>query len=271
MTRQVAAQDSTEKGHVSLASYYSEKGEAPGTWWGSGLVGLGDVAVGDQVSAEQMKALFGGGFHPNMAVRMAALPVDASPQEIRAASWLGAPFKVFSGATGFQKEVALRCSVWESAHPGVEVPVGVRAEIRNDIAREQFVERFARAPSRLELSSQVARLSRDPSTACAGYDLTFTPVKSVSALWAVAPVGLAARIEEAHHAAVSDALRFLEQRALFTRCGADGVRQVDVTGLVAGMFVHRDSRAGDPNLHTHVAIANKGKPWRGNGWPSTAD
>ncbi len=169
----------------------------------------------------------------------------------------GAPFKVFSGATGFQKEVALRCSVWESAHPGVEVPVGVRAEIRNDIAREQFVERFGRAPSRLELSSQVARLSRDPSTACAGYDLTFTPVKSVSALWAVAPVELAARIEEAHNAAVSDALRFLEQRALFTRCGADGVRQVDVTGLVAGMFVHRDSRAGDPNLHTHVAIANK--------------
>jgi len=30
-----------------------------------------------------------------------------------------------------------------------------------------------------------------------------------------------------------------------------------VTGLVAATFVHRDSRAGDPNLHTHVAIANK--------------
>ncbi|RMB57062.1 toprim domain-containing protein [Tessaracoccus antarcticus] len=258
LTRQVAAQDSTEKGHATLASYYSEKGETPGTWWGSGLAGLGDVAVGDQVSAEQMKALFGAGLHPNMASRLAALPIDASPTEIREASRLGAPFKVFSGATGFQKEVAIRCGVWEAAHPGVgEVPVGVRAEFRNDIVREEFVERFGRAPSVLELSSQVARLSRDPSTACAGFDLTFTPVKSVSALWAVAPVQLAARIEDAHHAAVADALRFLEQRALFTRCGADGVRQVDVTGLVAGMFVHRDSRAGDPNLHTHVAVANK--------------
>ncbi|RMB57856.1 MobF family relaxase [Tessaracoccus antarcticus] len=257
LTRQVAAQDSTEKGHASLASYYSEKGEVPGSWWGSGLVGLGDLAVGDQVSAEQMKALFGGGLHPNMANRMAALPMDASPGEIREASRLGAPFKVFSGATSFQKEVAIRCSDWELAHAGVEVPTGVRAEIRNDIATEHFVERFGRAPSGLELSSEVARLSRDPSTACAGYDVTFTPVKSVSALWAVAPVGLAARIEEAHNAAVADALRFLEQRALFTRCGADGVRQVDVTGLVAAMFVHRDSRAGDPNLHTHVAVANK--------------
>ncbi len=42
LTRQVAAHDSTEKGHTSLASYYSEKGEAPGTWWGSGLAGLGE-------------------------------------------------------------------------------------------------------------------------------------------------------------------------------------------------------------------------------------
>ena len=31
LTRQVAAQDTTEKGHTSLASYYSEKGEIPGT------------------------------------------------------------------------------------------------------------------------------------------------------------------------------------------------------------------------------------------------
>jgi hypothetical protein len=40
------------------------------------------------------------------------------------------------------------------------------------------------------------------------------------------------------------------------RVGA-GVRQVNVTGLVAAAFTHRDSRAGDPDLHTHVAVANK--------------
>ncbi len=28
-------------------------------------------------------------------------------------------------------------------------------------------------------------------------------------------------------------------------------------GLVAAAFTHRDSRAGDPDLHTHVAVANK--------------
>jgi DNA primase catalytic core len=82
-------------------------------------------------------------------------------------------------------------------------------------------------------------------------------VKSVSALWAVADPATAAAIERAHRAAVADGLRFIEQHALYTRTGTDGVRQVDVRGMVAAAFTHRDSRAGDPDLHTHVAVANK--------------
>jgi hypothetical protein len=56
---------------------------------------------------------------------------------------------------------------------------------------------------------------------------------------------------------VQDALDFIERHALFTRQGWNGVRQVNVTGLVAAAFTHRDSRAGDPDFHTHVAVANK--------------
>ena len=44
---------------------------------------------------------------------------------------------------------------------------------------------------------------------------------------------------------------------MFTRTGPQGIRQVNVRGLVATAFTHRDSRAGDPDLHTHVAVANK--------------
>jgi conjugative relaxase-like TrwC/TraI family protein len=79
----------------------------------------------------------------------------------------------------------------------------------------------------------------------------------VSTLWAVADPHLAAQIERAHQAAVQDALTFIERHALFTRQGRNGVRQVNVRGLVAAAFTHRDSRAGDPDLHTHVAVANK--------------
>jgi conjugative relaxase-like TrwC/TraI family protein len=87
--------------------------------------------------------------------------------------------------------------------------------------------------------------------------LTFSPVKSVSTLWAIADPVVAAVIEQAHQAAVKDALAFIEKHALFTRTGPQGIRQVNVRGLVATSFSHRDSRAGDPDLHTHVAVANK--------------
>jgi conjugative relaxase-like TrwC/TraI family protein len=68
---------------------------------------------------------------------------------------------------------------------------------------------------------------------------------------------VAAVIERAHQAAVKDALTLIEKHALFTRTGPQGIRQVNVRGLVATAFTHRDSRAGDPDLHTHVAVANK--------------
>src|SRR5215218_8707074 len=108
-----------------------------------------------------------------------------------------------------------------------------------------------------ELAGTIAKHSRPAAQAIAGFDLTFSPVKSVSTLWAVADPQIAAQIERAHHAAVHDALRFLEQHALLTREGPQGIRQVNVRGLVAAAFTHRDSRAGDPDLHTHVAVANK--------------
>jgi hypothetical protein len=64
LTRQVAALDATEKGHIGLAAYYSERGETPGVWIGSGLDGIDGLAAGYPVTAEQMRALFGCGLHP---------------------------------------------------------------------------------------------------------------------------------------------------------------------------------------------------------------
>src|SRR5665648_364502 len=91
----------------------------------------------------------------------------------------------------------------------------------------------------------------------AGFDLTFTPPKSVSTLWALADDGTQLAVLGAHRAAVDDALRFAERTALFTRTGHAGCRQIGTRGMLAAAFDHWDSRAGDPNLHTHVVIANK--------------
>ena len=61
----------------------------------------------------------------------------------------------------------------------------------------------------------------------------------------------------AHRAAVEDCVRLLQTHALFTRVGCGGAAQVPVRGAVAAGFDHWDTRTGDPNLHTHLVVANK--------------
>jgi conjugative relaxase-like TrwC/TraI family protein len=262
LTRQIAAMDATEKGHVGLAAYYAERGESPGVWVGSGLSGMDGVDAGDPVTAEQMRALFGHGLHP--LADASTLHVDGSDITLNAvddAMRLGAPFRVVDGATPFRVEVAKRIAdlnalIGAPADP--EVAASSRARIRTEVGKEFFHAEHGRDPvDARELAAQIAKDSRPRSQTVAGYDLTFSPVKSFSTLWAVADSRTAAAIERTHQAAMADALRFLEEQALFTRTGPQGIRQVNVQGVVAAAFTHRDSRAGDPDLHTHVAVANK--------------
>ncbi|MGQ0617084.1 MAG: MobF family relaxase [Acidimicrobiia bacterium] len=90
-----------------------------------------------------------------------------------------------------------------------------------------------------------------------GWDLTFSPPKSVSVLWAIAGGEIGLEVCEAHDAAVAAGLGYLEEHAAFARAGKAGIRQVDTDGLVAAAFVHRSSRAGDPQLHTHVLVSSR--------------
>jgi conjugative relaxase-like TrwC/TraI family protein len=263
LTRQVAALDATEKGHTGLASYYTERGETPGVWIGSGLDGIDGLAAGDPVTAEQMRALFGCGLHPLAELRQQQLEgPDLTTPDFQKVVQLGAPFKIFDGGVSpFRLEVARRFAVINTAADlpaGTHLPPADRARVRTEVAREFFLATHGREPiDARELAGQIAKDSRPRTQTVAGYDLTFSPVKSVSTLWAVADPAVAAVIERAHHAAVKDALAFIEKHALFTRTGPQGIRQVNVRGVVATAFTHRDSRAGDPDLHTHVAIANK--------------
>lgn len=93
--------------------------------------------------------------------------------------------------------------------------------------------------------------------AVAGFDLTFSPVKSVSALWATADVGTQEQIVAAHHDAVADVLSLIEQHAIRTRTADVGIAQLDTRGLIGAAFDHWDTRSGDPQLHTHLVVANR--------------
>ena len=104
----------------------------------------------------------------------------------------------------------------------------------------------------------------------AGFDLTFSVPKSVSTLWAVADGGTQTLIARAHHAAIQDVLGLLEREVAATRVGAAGPRgavaQAEIRGVIATAYDHYDSRASDPQLHTHVVVANRVQTVRDGKW-----
>ena len=76
-------------------------------------------------------------------------------------------------------------------------------------------------------------------------------------LWGTGDEELRTAVVAAHERAVASTLDFLQDHAAFTRRGAGGVFQVDTEGFVAASFLHRTSRAAEPQLHSHVLVANK--------------
>lgn len=92
-----------------------------------------------------------------------------------------------------------------------------------------------------------------------GFDLTFSAPKSVSLTWALGGHPVASQVKEAHAAAVAEALGYLERQACWVRRGRGGHEFLHGSGFLAAGYLHRSSRAGDPQLHTHVLIANATK------------
>src|SRR5687767_3169196 len=134
LTRQVAALDATERGHVGLGDYYSQRGESPGVWAGTGLTGLVGVVAGQPVEEQQMKALFGQGRHPDAArLEQESLADGRSSDEARTAGALGVPFRTFSApADGLQARCAQEYAAINAARgspPGAALPEEERARI----------------------------------------------------------------------------------------------------------------------------------------------
>ncbi|MBB3040190.1 MobF family relaxase [Hoyosella altamirensis] len=272
LTRQVASMDRARERGEALASYYTEHGTPPGVWLGSGLASLaasgpdpGAAAVSGLVSEAQMKALFGEGLHPNATEIAAAVITAAStPRQLRSAvktaetaTRLGRRFPVFANENPLRDAFteAVKERERQQDRPATTVE---RAGLWRTVGAPLFEQSHGRAASsERELVAWIARQRGTDRQPVAGYDLVFTPAKSVSVLWALGNDHVRDAVTRAHHAAVRDAVGWLETEAAFTRRGAGGVQQIDTTGLIVAAFDHYDNRAGEPNLHTHCAVSNK--------------
>ena len=103
-------------------------------------------------------------------------------------------------------------------------------------------------------------------TPVAGFDLTFSPSKSISTAWALADVDTKATIAACHRRAIEIVLTYAEREVFHSRSGKNGVVQEDVEGVIATAFTHFDSRAGDPQLHDHVVVANRARSVSDGEW-----
>ncbi|MDR1152488.1 MAG: relaxase domain-containing protein, partial [Bifidobacteriaceae bacterium] len=206
-----------------LTRYYAEQGTPPGVWRGRGVAHLGEgrLATGQQVTEQHLQLLMGYGRDP-----VTGMPLG----------------RAYPKYTNLGPRTAARASVPPSALP-VEEPT-----VRTNRADEGTRATPARR-------------------AVAGYDITMSVPKSVSALWGLADAGTQALIAAAHHEAVGTAIDFFEREIAATRGGATrpatgnspggAVVQLPVDGVSAACFDHWDSRAGDPQLHTHAVLSAK--------------
>jgi len=217
LLRSVASADGERALSTPLTRYYAEQGTPPGRWMGGGLAALGEGEIHEGAPVSEAQL--------QLLLGMGRDPVTGDP--------LGRAYPVFPSV---EDRIAARISRLDPALGADE-----RAEAVVVIEAEEST-----------------RISR---RAVAGYDFTFSLPKSASVLWAVADATTQARIAEAHHAAVAEVVAFMERELAATRSGAKSrggaVAQVEVIGFIATAFDHFDSRAGDPQLHTHVVVSNK--------------
>lgn len=91
----------------------------------------------------------------------------------------------------------------------------------------------------------------------AALDVTASVGKDVSVMWALDP---AARpvIEAAVRDAAASVIRAFELDTAVVRRGHNGARVERADGLTVASFFHHTSRAGDPQLHVHMVVANMG-------------
>ena len=222
----VAVGDDAPGKSSNLTRYYATSGTPPGVFLGAGLAGLDDGRGVEHGSAVTEQHLFN-------LLGMCADPITGQPlgrQPNRA-------------HLSLSKRVAQRVAGIPATHTSAE-----RAE---DVARIEAEERARGGTFR---------------TPVAGFDLTFSPSKSVSTAWALADRDTKAQIYACHRQAIEVVLAYAEREVFHSRSGTNGVVQEDVVGVVAAAFTHWDSRAWDPQLHDHVVVANRAQSVSDGAW-----
>jgi conjugative relaxase-like TrwC/TraI family protein len=191
------------------------------------------------------------------------------------AEWFGAGLDMVgieAGSVALERDV--RAVFGQLRHPEstVEDPVFLGRPPRKFRSTDERIQAaIAREPDADEERTRELEngVRADGRKAVGYYDLTFSPVKSVSVLWAAllseGRHAEAAEVVEAHRNAVAEAMGWAEREVAYTRVGYHGKttqgtsvgRYEQATGLVWTRWDHSTNRAQEPQLHSHAAVLNR--------------
>ncbi|MFE4304825.1 MobF family relaxase [Streptomyces sp. NPDC056891] len=251
----VAAGDGVQGGGPAVSS--SQPGVPAGVWTGRAAAVLG---LAGQVTEPQMRALFGLGMHPDAEERIAAeLARGASPRQALKAAKLGPAVPQLSDQSPLDKQIE---EVLDLAAERLCRPLtkSERRELTHRTAALAFEGEYHRKPADgEELGRYLAARTGSRRRAVTGWDLTFAS-EELSLLFALGSPEVRRIVLEVLAQARSESLAWLEEHALAVRTGPGGIAQQRAeAALMATVYLHYESRAGDPMLHEHVVISPRVK------------
>ncbi|MFD4243651.1 MobF family relaxase [Streptomyces sp. NPDC058525] len=251
----VAAGDGVHGGEPAVSS--SQPGVPAGVWAGRAAAAMG---LAGEVTEPQMRALFGLGMHPDAEERIAAeLARGASTRQAFKAAKLGRAVPQLSEQSPLDKaiEEVLDLAAARLCRP---LTKSERRELTHRTAALAFEAEYHRTPADgEELGRYLAARTGPQRRAVTGWDLTFAS-EELSLLFALGSPEVRRIVLEVLAQARSETLVWVENHALAVRTGPAGIAQHRAEpGLMATVYLHYESRAGDPMLHEHVVISPRVK------------
>lgn len=297
LTRQVATGDNLRTRGELMADYYTAHGAPAGQWWGKGAAQLGvsGKVTEDQMqsaygqflhpdASAQLRELISSGASVEEAlddVRLgqrcqdfnkdnaffvavkqqtmeftqvhAAVPTPEQTEDIERIVARRMLTDMDAGATDSQR----RFGVLEAQNVATMTGEDATGFIPDCLGIEDQAVRHSTPMTSQRINAFIAQAKREARYPVAGFDMVFTPAKSISVLWGIGDETTRKAIMRAHSEAVESSLHWIEDNAVFSRSGRGGVNKIDCDGATVAKFVHFDNRSGDPNLHTHCAMLNR--------------
>jgi conjugative relaxase-like TrwC/TraI family protein len=239
--------------------YFSGRGESPGRFVGSAATAAGLEGI---ASPEQVRAMFQGLDPATGKVRCAPLwradprsKLAAGPLlealEIKATERGVEDLEALAGSKALKgdlRSVQAACRQGGARRVKVETVERLCRKVLGTDPRGLYGEAFDRA-----WQHRGKRVNERVQS----FDHCFSSPKSVSLLAAVGGEQVRRRVAEARTEALQVGIRYLERHGIGVRRDHNGTDRHHVhTGLLAVAFEHRQSRAGDPQFHTHVLVQN---------------